>query len=161
MAYLHDLTLNVYNPPPVWLLAEWLFPQFPVICSYVPLSLLIWGHGYVVSVVAQAFPSVWSWKLFPGCLAASASKSEVLLTNYRPGIGVITSNSTHLIIPLPSISLPPLIPPLTSGYLTAKTNCLTVGIHNSSYTLLIYTSTLLFLHAKSMQTLCCQCYTDM
>lgn len=123
------------------------------VCSCAPPSLLIWGHGYAVSLVTQSFPSEWSWKLFPGCLAASASKREVLLTNYRPGIGVITSNSAHLIIPLPSISLPAFIPPLTSGYLTAKTNCLTEGIHNSSYTLLIYTSTVLFLHAN-MENVC-------
>lgn len=136
-----------------------------VVCSYVPLSLFIFGgHGYVVSLVTRSFSSQWSWKLFPGCLAASASKRKVLLTNYRPSVGVITSNSSHLIIPLPSISLPPFIPPSTSGYLTAKTNCLTEAIHNSSYTLLIYMSSVLFLHAnmeRSMPTLCCQYYTDM
>lgn len=95
--------------------------------------------------------------LFPGCLAARESKREVFLTNYRPSIGVITFNSTHLIIPLPSISLPPLIPPLTSGYLTAKTNCLTEGIHNSSYTLWIYKSPVLpCKYGKSMLTVWCQ-----
>lgn len=81
---------------------------------------------------------------------------EVLLTNYRPSVGVITSNSAHLIIPPPSISLPPFIPPLTSGYLTAKTNCLTEWIHNSSYTLLIYTSTAPFLRAN-MEKVCKPC----
>lgn len=59
------------------------------------------------------------------------------------------SSSQHL-------SSPRFIPLLTSGYLTAKTNCLTVGIHNSSYTLLIYTNTVLLLHAN-MGKVCKPC----
>ena len=73
-----------------------------------------------------------------------------------PSIRVIPSNSTHLIIPPPSISFlffSPFIPPLTNGYLTAKTNCLVVGIHNSSYTLLRHKSTALLRHTN-MEKLC-------
>lgn len=35
--------------------------------------------------------------MIPGCLATLASKREVLLTNYRPSIVVITLCFTHLI----------------------------------------------------------------
>lgn len=63
-------------------------------------------------------------------------------------IGVVTSNSSHLIISLPSISFSPFIPRLTSSYLTAKTNCLVVGIRNSSYSSFTYTHRVLFLYAN-------------
>ena len=51
-----NLTQNLCNPPPVCFLAktEWQFPLFSLVCSYGPLSLIIRGHGYVVSLVTQS-----------------------------------------------------------------------------------------------------------
>lgn len=65
---------------------------------------------------------------FPVWLAARASKREVFLTNYRPHTGVITSNSARLVI-----CLPPVRPPLTTGFTEAMENCKSHEIHNSSH----------------------------
>lgn len=115
------VTLHLYD---CW---QTLSAMFSVVCNHVPLSLLTRGHGYVVSLVSRLLGSTRKQKRgVPDKLQAQHRSHHFQLNSPH------YSSSQHLSSPL--------IPPLTSGYLTAKTNCLTEEIHNSSYTLWIYTS---------------------
>lgn len=132
-----------FNPEPVW-----------------PSSCMVgWQR---LSACFHCFPiNLGSWLRCqlssPGCPATRASKREVFLTNYRPRVGVVVvvSKLSHLIS-----CLPPVVSPLTSGYLTAKTNCLAEKTHNSPCTLLIYTRLVRTCkYGKSIWTVWCHLYT--
>lgn len=141
----HKILVFLHVCPPVWLLANiQVSPLFSVVCNHVPLSLLTRGHGYVVSPVSRLLGSTRKQKRgVPDKLQAQHRSHHFQLNSPH------YSSSQHL-----SSSL---IPLLTSGYLTAKTNCLTEGIHNSSYTLWIYKSPVLpCKYGKSMLTVWCQ-----
>lgn len=65
------------------------------------------------------------------------------------------ASASHLIS-----HLHPVVSPLTSGYLTAKTNCLAEKTHNSPCTLLIYTRLVSTCkYGKSIWTVWCHLYT--
>lgn len=152
----------VCNPPPVCLLTmtEWLVPLFSVVCSSASLALLIWVHGYVVSLVTRTFPSEWSRKPSSGCLAASARKKKGAADKLQA-----QHWSHHFQLNSPHYSSSQHLSTSLHPYLTAKTSCLTEGIHNSSYRLLIYTTTNSPIptckYGESIQSLWCQNSTVM
>ena len=155
------LTLNVHNPPSVWLLAkvEWLFPLFSVVCSFVSSSLLIVRSW---SGCQPCYPEFSLRVETVSRLLGSISKQKRGVADKLQAPALESSLSTQLtsLFLFPASLFLPFIPQLTSDYLTAKTNCLTVEIHNSSYTLLKYKSTVLFLHAN-MEKVCKPCDTSL
>lgn len=121
---------NLCDPPAVW----WAGKDWVLVST---VSLLIWGHGYAVSFrlrVAQQHEQANERCFWRITGPASAS---------------------HLIS-----HLHPVVSPLTSGYLTAKTNCLAEKTHNSPCTLLIYTRLVSTCkYGKSIWTVWCHLYT--
>lgn len=158
MTYLPNLTLNVCNPPPVWSLAktERLFPPFSVVCSHGPPSLLILGSWLccqsrylefflrvVMETISRLLGSMSKQKRgVADKLQARHWSHHFQLNSPHYSSSQHLSSSRH-----PSVDQP--LP-------SSQDKLFNWGIHNSSYTVLIYTSTVLFLHAN-MEKVCEPC----
>lgn len=97
LTYLPNLTHNVlYVALHLYGCWQRLSGYFHCFQLFVVMSLEPYLNGVTVRLLVllprvSITTSEWSWKPFSGCLAASASKREVLLINYRPSTVLILS----------------------------------------------------------------------